>query len=104
MIVDLIPDEQQSSTTASAAAAERLPVERLRDATHHGSAAGARHLAGLAALGLFGIAISEADGGLGPAPRRKRWSRGRSAATWSLSVLAQLVAPHLATTMGCAPT
>lgn len=103
MIVDLLPSEEQQLIDDSVRAllAERLPVERLRDASTHGGVAERAAWADFAALGLFGIGIAEAQSGLGlGAAEEALVARALGRNLVSLSVLAQMAAPHLASDDG----
>lgn len=98
MIVDLLPSEEQQLIDDSVRAllVERLPVERLRDAATHGGGAERAAWPDFAALGLFGIGIAEAQGGLGlGAAEEALVARALGRNLVSLSVLAQMAAPHL---------
>ncbi|MDQ8757609.1 acyl-CoA dehydrogenase family protein [Sphingosinicella sp. LHD-64] len=100
MIVDLLPSEEQQLIDDSVRAllAERLPVERLRETASHGGAAERAAWGDFVALGLFGIGIAEADGGHGlGAAEEALVARALGRHLVSLSVLAQMAAPHLAT-------
>jgi alkylation response protein AidB-like acyl-CoA dehydrogenase len=100
MIVDLIPDEDQSAIedTIVSFLADVLPVERLRDAANHGGAAEASVWGQLCELGLFGLGLPEDQGGLGLGlPEEALVARALGRHLVSPSVLAQLCAPHLAT-------
>jgi len=100
MIVDLIPDEDQSAIedTIVSFLADVLPVERLRDAANHGGAAEAAVWGQLCELGLFGLGLPEDQGGLGLGlPEEALVARALGRHLVSPSVLAQLCAPHLAT-------
>ena len=59
MIVDLIPDEDQSAIEDAIVSflSDMLPVERLRDATNHGGAAEGAVWSQLCELGLFGLGL-----------------------------------------------
>jgi alkylation response protein AidB-like acyl-CoA dehydrogenase len=99
MIVDLLPSDEQQLIDDSVRAllAERLPVERLRDAATHGGAAERAAWSDFAALGLFGIGIAETRGGLGlGAAEEALAARALGRNLVSLSVLAQMAATHLA--------
>lgn len=99
MIVDLLPSEEQQLIDDSVRAllAERLPVERLRDTATHGGAAERAAWGDFAALGLFGIGIAEYKGGLGLGEAEDALvARAFGRHLISLSVLAQMVAPHFA--------
>jgi alkylation response protein AidB-like acyl-CoA dehydrogenase len=99
MIVDLHPTEDQQMIEASVRAflADRLPVERLREASSHGGAAEREAWDELVALGLFGLGLSEERGGLGlDLPEEALVARALGLFLVSPSVLAQMIAPHLA--------
>jgi alkylation response protein AidB-like acyl-CoA dehydrogenase len=100
MIVDLIPDEDQSAIedTIVSFLADVLPVERLREAANHGGAAESAVWSQLCELGLFGLGLSEEQGGLGLGlPEEALVARALGRHLVSPGVLAQLCAPHLAT-------
>ncbi|MBM3594837.1 MAG: acyl-CoA dehydrogenase [Alphaproteobacteria bacterium] len=100
MIVDLTPDEDQSAIedTIVAFLADVLPVERLRDAANHDGAAESAVWDQFCELGLFGLGLSEDEGGLGLGlPEEALVARALGRHLGSPSVLAQLCAPHLAT-------
>jgi alkylation response protein AidB-like acyl-CoA dehydrogenase len=100
MIVDLIPDEDQSAIedTIVSFLADVLPVERLRETANHGGAAESAVWSQLCELGLFGLGLSEEQGGLGLGlPEEALVARALGRKLVSPSVLAQLCAPHLAT-------
>jgi alkylation response protein AidB-like acyl-CoA dehydrogenase len=99
MIVDLLPSDEQQLIEDSVRSllAERLPVERLREAALHGGAGERAAWGDLAALGLFGIAVPEAQGGLGLGVAEEVLvARALGRHLVSLAVLAQIAAPHLA--------
>jgi len=100
MIVDLIPDEDQSAIEDSVLSflADVLPVERLRDEATHGGAGEVAVWDQLAELGLFGLGLPEEQGGLGLGLGEEALiARGFGRHLISPSLLAQLCAPHLAT-------
>jgi len=100
MIVDLIPDEDQSAIedTIVSFLADVLPVERLRDAANHGGAAETAVWSQLCELGLFGLGLPEEQGGLGLGlPEEALVARALGRKLVSPGVLSQLCAPHLAT-------
>jgi len=99
MIVDFQLSEEQQliEDSISGLLAERLPVERLRETGSHFGAAEHRLLPAFAELGLFGLAVPEAQGGIGLGIAEEALAAkalGRHLA--SPSLLAQMVAPHLA--------
>jgi alkylation response protein AidB-like acyl-CoA dehydrogenase len=99
MIVDLIPDEDQSAIedTIVSFLSDMLPVERLRDPASHGGAAEAGVWSQLCELGLFGLGLPEEQGGLGLGlPEEALVARALGRHLVSPGVLAQLCAPHLA--------
>lgn len=99
MIVDLLPSDEQQLIEDSVRSllAERLPVERLREATLHGGAGERAAWGDLAALGLFGIAVPEAKAGLGLGVAEEALvARALGRHLVSFAVLAQIAAPHLA--------
>ena len=99
MIVDLHPTEDQQMIEASVRAflADRLPVERLRETVNHGGAAEREAWDELVALGLFGLGLPEERGGLGLGlPEEALVARALGLFLISPSVLAQMIAPHLA--------
>ncbi len=99
MIVDLIPDEDQSAIedTIVSFLSDVLPVERLRDAASHGGAAESAVWSQLCELGLFGLGLPEEQGGLGLGlPEESLVARALGRNLVSPGVLAQLCAPHLA--------
>jgi alkylation response protein AidB-like acyl-CoA dehydrogenase len=99
MIVDLIPDEDQSAIedTIVAFLADVLPVQRLRDPASHGGAAESAVWGQLCELGLFGLGLPEEQGGLGLGlPEEALVARALGRHLVSPGVLAQLCAPHLA--------
>lgn len=67
MIVDLFPTEDQQAIGDSVAnvVAKRFPVARLHDEAAFGGAAEIAAWSDLAGLGLFGLGLAEADGGVG---------------------------------------
>jgi alkylation response protein AidB-like acyl-CoA dehydrogenase len=98
MIADLLPTEDQSMIEAAVAGflADRLPPARLRDAAAGGGAAERAAWPGLAEIGLFGLGLSEAAGGVGyglPEEIIAARELGRSLA--STTVLATMLAAHL---------
>ena len=100
MIVDLLPSEEQQLIDDSVRGllAERLPVERLREAASHHGRAERGAWDDFAGLGLFGTGIPEAQGGLGlGAAEECLVVRALGRNLVSLSVVAQIAAPHLAT-------
>jgi alkylation response protein AidB-like acyl-CoA dehydrogenase len=100
MIVDLIPDEDQSAIedTIVSFLADVLPVERLRETANYGGAAEAAVWSQLCELGLFGLGLSEEQGGLGLGlPEEALVARALGRNLVSPGVLAQICAPHLAT-------
>jgi alkylation response protein AidB-like acyl-CoA dehydrogenase len=99
MIVDLIPDEDQSAIedTIVSFLSDMLPVERLRDPASYGGAAEAGVWSQLCELGLFGLGLPEEQGGLGLGlPEEALVARALGRHLVSPGVLAQLCAPHLA--------
>jgi alkylation response protein AidB-like acyl-CoA dehydrogenase len=99
MIVDLLPseDQQMIADSINAFLSDRLPVARLREETAFGGAAERGEWQGLAELGLFGLGVAEDLGGLGLGVAEEALvARSLGAHLLSPSVLAQLVAPHLA--------
>ena len=82
----------------------RLPIERLRKAANH--AGGGEHAVWdeLAELGLFGLGLPEAQGGLGYGMAEEALvARAFGANLASPSLVAQLLAPHFATDLQSAP-
>jgi alkylation response protein AidB-like acyl-CoA dehydrogenase len=67
MIFDLFPTEDQAAIRDSVASviAKSLPVTRLQEAGSFGAAAEVAAWDVLAGLGLFGLGVAEADGGVG---------------------------------------
>jgi alkylation response protein AidB-like acyl-CoA dehydrogenase len=99
MIADLLPTEDQSMIQESVAGflADRLPPERLRDPSAVGAAAERACWAGLAEIGLFGLGLPEAAGGVGYGlPEEVIAARELGRALTSPSVLATMLAVHLA--------
>ena len=99
MIVDLLPSEQQQLIEDSirGVLAARLPVSRLREAASHGAAAERAAWDSLAELGLFGLGVAEARGGLGlGAAEEALAARALGRHLVSPAVLAQMLAPHVA--------
>jgi alkylation response protein AidB-like acyl-CoA dehydrogenase len=99
MIVDLNLSEEQRmiDESLSSLLQQRLPVSRLRDPGAHGAAAERYAWASFVELGLFGLGIAEADGGLGLGTAEEvltAQALGRHLA--SPSLLAQIAATHLA--------
>lgn len=99
MIVDLSPTEEQQLIDDSVRAllARRLPVERLREP---GGQRGAGERAAwdeLVELGIFGLGLSEAQGGIGYGlPEEAIVARALGAHLASPVILAQMIAVHLA--------
>jgi alkylation response protein AidB-like acyl-CoA dehydrogenase len=103
MIVNLLPseDQQMIEDSLNGFLDDRLPVARLREESSFGAAAERAEWQGLAELGLFGVGLSEDRGGLGLGLAEEALvARALGAHLVSPSVLAQLVAPHLATDDG----
>jgi len=99
MIVDLLPSEEQQLIDDSIRSllAERLPVSRLRETAAHGAASEREAWTALADLGLFGLGLAEEKGGLGlGAAEEALAARALGRHLVSPSVLAQMLAPHLA--------
>jgi alkylation response protein AidB-like acyl-CoA dehydrogenase len=99
MIADLLPTEEQSMIQESVASflADRLPVERLRDETAAGAGAERACWSGLAEIGLFGLGLAEAAGGVGYGlPEEVIAARELGRALASPTVLATMLAAHLA--------
>ncbi len=99
MIVDLIPSEEQQLIDDSVRGLlnERMPVERLRETVSHAARAERAAWDDFAGLGLFGIAVAEAQGGLGlGAAEECLVARALGRHLASLSVVAQIAAAHLA--------
>ena len=67
MIVDLLPNEDQAAIRDSVAAflARELPIARLHDPQAFGAGAERAQWNALAELGVFGLGLSEAQGGAG---------------------------------------
>lgn len=67
MIVDLLPTDEQTAIRDSVAAmvARVFPVARLHEATSFGAGAEIAAWQELAGLGLFGLGLSEEEGGVG---------------------------------------
>ncbi len=100
MIVDLIPDEDQSAIEDVIVSFLRdvLPVERLREDKTYAGAAERAVWDQLCDLGLFGLGLSEEQGGLGLGLGEEALvARALGRHLVSPGVLAQLCAPHLAT-------
>ena len=103
MIVDLLPTEDQQlvSDSVEAFLRDALPVDRLRDETNAGGAPERAAWADLAGLGLFGLGLSEAQGGVGyGAPEEITVCRLFGRNLVSPSVLATMAAVHLAAEAG----
>ena len=99
MIIDLLPseDQQMIADSINGFRSDRHPVARLREVTAFGGAAERDEWQGLAELGLFGLGVAEELGGLGlGAAEEALVAQSLGAHLLSPSVLAQLVAPHLA--------
>lgn len=99
MIADLLPTEDQTLVQDSIASflADRLPVERLGAETTAGGAAERACWAELTALGLFGLGLPEARGGVGYGlPEEVIAARELGRALASPTVLATILAVHLA--------
>jgi alkylation response protein AidB-like acyl-CoA dehydrogenase len=100
MIADLLPTEDQSmiEETVASFLADHLPPTRLRDEAAGGGVAEQAVWLGLAEIGLFGLGLSEAAGGVGyglPEEIIAARELGRSLA--STNVLATMLAAHLLT-------
>jgi alkylation response protein AidB-like acyl-CoA dehydrogenase len=99
VIVDLLPTDDQAMIEQGVVDFLRdcLPVERLREAKNHAGAAEREAWDALVELGLFGIGLAEEAGGLGLGlPEEALIVRAFGRYLASPSLLAQLVAPHLA--------
>jgi alkylation response protein AidB-like acyl-CoA dehydrogenase len=99
MIVDLTFSEDQQLITDSVGSliAERLPIDRLRDAEAGGARAEVAAWRAFAGVGLFGLGVAEARGGVGYGAAEEAIAAlalGRALA--SPAVLAQVVAGHIA--------
>ena len=99
MIVDLLPTDDQAMIADSVAAllGDRLPLARFRDAAAWGAGAERALWGELAGLGLFGLGVAEAQGGVGFAVAEEvtvAQLLGRHLV--SPSVLATMVAAHVA--------
>ena len=99
MIIDLHPTEDQQMIADSIGGflADRLPVARLRESESHAGAAESEIWSDLAELGVFGIGLSEDEGGTGYGlPEEVLAARALGRALASPSLLAQMAAVHLA--------
>lgn len=99
MIVDLHPSEEQQliEDSVTALLRQKLPVERLREPASHGAAAERAVWQDFADLGLFGLGLAEALGGVGlGAPEEALAGRALGRHLASPALLAQMIAPHLA--------
>ena len=99
MIVDLLAseDQQMIADSLNGFLSDRLPLARLREASAFGGGAERAQWRGLTELGLFGVGLPEALGGLGLGlVEEALMARSLGAHLVSPAVLAQLVAPHLA--------
>ena len=99
MIIDLQPTDDQSLIADSIGGflADRLPVSRLREPEGRAGAAERALWSELAGLGLFSMAIAEADGGAGYGlPEEIVAARELGRVLASPSVIAQITAVHLA--------
>lgn len=100
MIADLLPSEEQAMIQNSVAGflADRLPVERLRDPAAAGGAAERACWSSLAEIGLFGLGLPAALGGVGYGlPEEIIAARELGRALASPSVLATMLAIHVTT-------
>ena len=100
MIIDLHPTDDQVliGDSVGGLLAERLPVSRLREATGRHSAPERAAWGELAGMGLFAMAVPEAQGGAGYGlPEEIVAARELGRVLASPSVLAQIAAVHLAT-------
>jgi alkylation response protein AidB-like acyl-CoA dehydrogenase len=99
MIVDLEPTEDQVLVLESVSGllADRLPVARLRDGRAYGAAAERAIWHELANLGVFGMGLPDEKGGIGYGlPEEVIVARALGLHLASPSILAQMVAAHLA--------
>jgi len=99
MIVDLSPTEEQQLIDDSIRAllAARLPVERLREPGGQGGAGERAAWGELVELGIFGLGLSETQGGIGYGlPEEVIVARASGAHLASPAILAQMIAVHLA--------
>ena len=99
MIVDLVPTEDQQAIAegVSQLLQDVLPVSRLREEHAHGARAEKAQWQALSELGLFGLGIAEADGGMGLGlPEELLAARAMGENLLSPSILAQAVAGHVA--------
>ena len=99
MIIDLHPTEDQQLIADSIGGflADTLPVSRLRDSASHGAQAETALWSDLAGLGLFGMGLSEDDGGAGYGlPEEVIAARELGRVLASPAVLAQMAAARLA--------
>ena len=103
MITDLLPTEDQSMIQESVAGflADRLPPDRLRETSAMAGGAERAVWAGLAEIGLFGLGVAEAAGGVGYGlPEEVIAARELGRALASPSVLATMLAAHAAAASG----
>lgn len=101
MIVDLLPTDEQTAIRDSVAvlAARVFPVARLHDAASFGAGAEIAAWQDLSSLGLFGLGLSEAEGGVGYGiPEEVTVARELGRFLVSPSVLATMLAVHAAPT------
>jgi alkylation response protein AidB-like acyl-CoA dehydrogenase len=99
VIVDLLPTVEQTAIRDSVAAmaARVLPIARLHDATSFGAGAEIAAWKELAGLGLFGLGLSEAEGGVGYSMAEEvTVAREFGRFLVSPSVLATMLAVHAA--------
>ena len=99
MIVDLTPTEDQAMIAESLGSllADNLPVERLRERERQKGAAERAAWPQLVEMGLFGLGLPEEKGGIGYGlPEEVLAARALGRHLASPSLLAQMVAPHLA--------
>ncbi|WP_164857209.1 acyl-CoA dehydrogenase family protein [Sphingomonas crocodyli] len=99
MIVNLTPTEEQQLVEDSIRGllADKLPVDRLREAHAHGGAVERAIWGDLVELGLFGLGLAEERGGIGYGlPEEVIVAKALGAHLASPSIVAQMIAVHLA--------
>ena len=103
MIVDLLPteDQQMVSDSVESFLRDALPVDRLREDSGFGGAPERAAWADLAGLGLFGLGLSEDQGGVGyGAAEEVTIARLMGRNLVSPTVLATMAAAHVAAEAG----
>ena len=103
MIVDLLPNEDQTmiADNVRAALAHLLAVDRLHDETNYGGVPERQTWGELCKLGLFGLGLPEAEGGIGYSPIEEAIvAREYGRHLISLSVVATMLAAHVAAAAG----